>query len=513
MTKPVTCVRRMKSEDGSAFLFAIIALVVLLTVGAASLQIAMQSLDRAKHNEYSAASFNLAEAAADMAEAWLRAQPAPPSTTDPFDPLGGTVTDPTGSMSAIIYPSAGNPGTWQKTYTIEGIGQAARDSHPRRVIMKVQEQSFALYAYFTDQERSSVSNGTIWFYARDRIEGPVHTNDTLHISWDSTSADPIFRDTISSHANNVDWSPRAPRNPNEWRRVAQGGQDALTLGADYIPLPDSTERQRNAAWGDDWNFPTDEGVNVPHAGSTLTAGIFVSGDCEMEFDVDPSTGCQLIDIVQGSDTTEFTVDLENNTTTVLYPGDEDPTIYTGLPNGVIYCTGDIDSLEGTVADNYENGSTILRRNAWTIATDVSAGKDVTLTDNLQYQTPPDSTKPETHPSNLRAPAVGIVAEDVIVHRDCPNEMTIDAVILAGGENTTNGTFYYAGWQDYKRNNLHILGGIIQKKRGPIGTFNPYNNVHVSGYNKDYHYDPRMADSPPPYFPTTGEYDVKSWQEK
>jgi hypothetical protein len=36
-------------------------------------------------------------------------------------------------------------------------------------------------------------------------------------------------------------------------------------------------------------------------------------------------------------------------------------------------------------------------------------------------------------------------------------------------------------------------------------------VQRSGYSKDYRYDVRMVDSPPPYFPTTGQYDVKSWQ--
>ena len=59
----------------------------------------------------------------------------------------------------------------------------------------------------------------------------------------------------------------------------------------------------------------------------------------------------------------------------------------------------------------------------------------------------------------------------------------------------------------------VQSSIIQNKRGPIGTFNPSTNTPTSGYTKDYHYDPRMAVDPPPFFPTTGEYDVHSWQEK
>jgi len=502
-----------KNERGSIFIFSMTALVVLLILGAISVQVAMQSLHRATKEKQSAVAFNLAESAADCAEAWLRAQSAPPLLYGPVDPLGGEQTLDSGTYSAVIYSDASNPGAWLKSYTIVGTGRAAPGGVTRKVILRVQEQSFALYSYFTDQERSSVTNETIWFYARDRLYGPVHTNDRFHISWDYTSADPIFYDTVSSANSAVDWNPRAPRNANEWRRVLQGGQDALTLGADNIPLPNSTDRQKIAAWGSEYGFPTSTGVSVPHTGSMVTAGIYVTGDSQIQFSVDTPSGNQVIAITQGTKTTTITVDLDGNQTTVADGTPGSPYYYTGIPNGVIYSTGNITSLKGTLANNYENGSTILQRNAWTIATDVNAGKDITITDNLTYQTPPMSDQPPTHPSNLRAPTLGLVAEDVIVASGCPNEMTIDGVILAGGQNTTYGSFYYAGWQTIKRNNLHILGGIIQKKRGPVGTFNPNNNVQLTGYNKDYRYDPRMVDAPPPFFPTTGQYDVKSWQYK
>jgi hypothetical protein len=89
-------------------------------------------------------------------------------------------------------------------------------------------------------------------------------------------------------------------------------------------------------------------------------------------------------------------------------------------------------------------------------------------------------------------------------------MTINGVALAGGQNTTYGTFYNATWDSVKKGSLHLLGGVIQKKRGPVGTFS--GTSLVTGYNKDYKYDRRLADNPPPFFPTTGEYDLKSWQE-
>ena len=55
-----------------------------------------------------------------------------------------------------------------------------------------------------------------------------------------------------------------------------------------------------------------------------------------------------------------------------------------------------------------------------------------------------------------------------------------------------------------------LRTIIQKARGPVGTIS--GGTISTGYAKDYYYDPRLADNPPPYFPTTGSYDLISWKK-
>jgi hypothetical protein len=373
------------------------------------------------------------------------------------------------------------------------------------------------FAYFTDEERSSITDDPIWFFSRDRVYGPVHSNDTIHIDWDATSADPIFYGTVSTAKNSIAWSPRTPSNRNDWRRVLDGGPDALTLGSDDIPLPDSTDEQKIVAWGEDSGaFPSDQGVYLPEAGGQLAAGIYIEGDNAIKFAVDNATGNQIIYISQGSGatvkTTTVTVDLAGNRTTVV-DKNGDTANYSGIPNGVIYTTGNITSLSGMLANNYENGSAILQRNAWTIATEVSgdSGKDIHITNNLQYKTEPDATKPATHSSNLRAATLGVVAEDIILDSSTPAELTIDGVLLAGGENTANGSFYNADYAGKKKNNLNVLGGVIQKKRGPVGTFNPSSNTLKTGYNKNYRYDTRMVDNPPPFFPTTGQFDVKSWQ--
>jgi len=60
----------------------------------------------------------------------------------------------------------------------------------------------------------------------------------------------------------------------------------------------------------------------------------------------------------------------------------------------------------------------------------------------------------------------------------------------------------------------VYGGLVQKNRGPVGTFFSATGTKASGYDKDYHYDIRMATSPPLYVPTTTitTFNRISWQE-
>ena len=64
---------------------------------------------------------------------------------------------------------------------------------------------------------------------------------------------------------------------------------------------------------------------------------------------------------------------------------------------------------------------------------------------------------------------------------------------------------------YDAGTLKVLGGIIQNARGPVGTFNSSTGEMITGYSKNYTYDPRLASNPPPYYPTTGQYERLSWR--
>jgi hypothetical protein len=61
--------------------------------------------------------------------------------------------------------------------------------------------------------------------------------------------------------------------------------------------------------------------------------------------------------------------------------------------------------------------------------------------------------------------------------------------------------------------IYLLGGIIQYQRGPVGTFSGSPPVIDHGFQKRYLYDDRLMVDSPPYFPTTGSYEILSWYER
>lgn len=490
-------------------LLAMIALFVLLVLSAVSIEIAMQSVARASTKRNVSVARNLAEGAADSAEAWLRAQSYPPTGSATIDPLGGTQIVATGSYHASILPYPGNETAWRKRYTIVGTGRDKFGDATKTVKMQVQQQSFALYAYFTDREISSVTNGTIWFIASDRLYGPVHSNDRFHINWSTSATNPIFYGTVSSHKSSVDWSPSKPRTAAQWQKVLLGGADALTLLADYIALPTASELQKTAAWGSTGGFPTSSGVYFPAIGSQAAGGIYVVGDSSVTFTPNGTVG-QTVSVVQSSTRTDVSTDLAGHSTIVsVYNKSGSNWVlsttnnYAGLPNGVVYGTGNITSLSGTLADNVQDGSQMIVRNAWTVCTDFANAKNITITGDLAYATHPDENQPADYIDNLKAACLGVVGNNVIV-KTTANGVRIDGTVLA----TTS--FYNYYWNSGgPKGSLTISGGVIQEKRGPVGQFS--GSTIVNGYSKNYHYDPRMADNPPPFFPTTGAFDVVAWQ--
>ena len=605
------------SRRGFTFIMAVVMLLAFLVIGASCLQLANANMVMAQKQYASMRAFNVAEAYADYTEAWMRQQTSMPTlaaypdgvnmltqsgwTTPPtFD----TSTDPAKIVSCTLWPNQNNSGLPEQRFLIDSV--ATYHGVTREVIYQLRQQSFGLYMYFTDQEKTP-GGSTIEFAPFDHIYGPVHTNGQFTVDWSSTTdnGNPIFYGTVSSVSTSVNWSPNAPSTNAQWQDVLYNGQPALTLGVSDISLPASSTLQQQAAWGYPNNplgYPTQagtaNGVYVANDGSgNAIGGIYLYGDTPSLTFINGGTGVQEVKMAYttttsttnsssrspqtGSTYVQTAIQTTTNTTPItlvtqnmntknvqLSPGTDtvvstqttvtsyknnqkqgQPTVttvtnpmtesltstttYAGLTNGVIYCTGDIGSsststgVSGTLVDNLYSGTTITQANAWTVATNISAGNDIYISGNLTYQTQPNLALLQSNPSLgigadsvycTQAATLGLLADCVNILNPGVNnpsgELQIDASIMAGYNNSTDGTFTLLNYNQsgVVLGTLQVIGGIIQKYRGPVGTVSGSGTVET-GFAKDYVYDPRLGTSPPPYYPVDGDYDMISWQSR
>lgn len=502
-----------KPNSGAALLLTVISLflITLMTVGVLSLAggiIYSNNLQQLR-----AGAFNIAESGAELAALWLKDQPIPPTDTVQFNPFGGPVSFGGGTYNVTIVPDEGNDVNFLKTFWVRSTGTLGGASRTVEIVLR--QSSFGRYAYFTDREVSSISGGAIWWKAGELVDGPVHSNNTggsnFKINYNG-SWSPIFLDMVTGSGPTIDYYPSRPTNEATFKRIFADGSKGFRLGTPRIELPPTTSVQKEAAWGGT-SFPAVNGVYLQ---ADSGGGIYIRGDAAMTLGVDGS-GNQTITVVQGVNTTTITVDKNSGTCSATGPvGPGSPTSTSSLPNGVIFCAGNITSLSGTVADNKVSGGDIVVPNSMTIATEVSntdpaLNKDITITGNLVYKTRPDKTQPPDAAVNLAAGTLGLVARNVKIAGTAPQNLEINAVMMAGGQNT-DGSFYVTNYSSKTPpGTLSVLGGIIQKSRGPVGTFNSYTGTTVTGYSKNYRYDPRLAANPPPFYPTTGQYERLSWQ--
>jgi hypothetical protein len=107
--------------------------------------------------------------------------------------------------------------------------------------------------------------------------------------------------------------------------------------------------------------------------------------------------------------------------------------------------------------------------------------------------------------------LGLCAEDSIVVTNNTNNagnVTIQASLFSlnkglGVEQYNNGVV---------RGRINLLGGVSQAQRAAVGTLDGSGNVN-SGFSKSYKYDDRLMVQSPPFYPTTGSYEILSWYEK
>ena len=163
--------------------------------------------------------------------------------------------------------------------------------------------------------------------------------------------------------------------------------------------------------------------------------------------------------------------------------------HTIPPNGIIFVEDDV-WVEGTV-----NGKVTLV--SATFPDTLSTNTSIFINNNVRYV-----ARDGNH-------ALGLIAQkNIQVPRHAPTNLYIDAVMLA-----QKGRVYRAIYDNRSiKNYIEVYGGIITNKIWTWSWVNSSNNI-IDGYtNTQSIYDTKLTFSPPPYFPTSGNYTFITWEE-
>jgi hypothetical protein len=554
-------------RGGYVFLMGLFALVICMILGVSTIRVASNYQYSTSRQQSVAEALQLADAAINTGQALLRVRASTLRSTLRY-PASGTISMATGSYWVQIEPVSNDINAWVLNYKITGTGTATRFGIEKKIVIFLCPRSFSQYGFFED----TGINNYIWKTDISSIHGPFHSNGNggtrqVNVEWlKNDSRDPydpsypyIFYDTASTVCSDMNWGASGkPTTDAQWHKIFAGGQAALRTSAEAIPFPTTATEQRDTAYGGTPPTPAQTNMGVFLKSTVSNAGIYINSfdqPVTVVYSVGAS-GEQVVTINHNirsgskyvSKITEITINLANNTTstrtktgTKAFTGSEtlpfsisgsftSPTLQSGIPNGVLYCTGAINGVNGVLADNYIVNNKIARSNFWTISSDITKGTlgNITIANNLTYLHEPDFALPMTHANNVRVPAMGIIANQIrikgnitpdnnydhVAHPDrTAKDLIINGVLMGFSQyvNALNQASIYV--EDIANSKLMgdicILGGSVVKSTAVHGTIS--NGVLQYGYSKRYTYDPRMADGPLTAFPSTNQFNVLSWQ--
>ncbi len=131
--------------------------------------------------------------------------------------------------------------------------------------------------------------------------------------------------------------------------------------------------------------------------------------------------------------------------------------------------------------------------------------DITIVNDVLYE----DSSPGSGPNPGCDDMLGLIAQnDIYIAATTPNmnDCEIHAVMMALWKNLEVEDYMHGA----PRGNLTVYGGTMVEQVLHIGQYQQ--DQVISGYYRDFHWDDRLDTFWPPFFPKTGKYIVRSWQE-
>ena len=378
--------------------------------------------------------------------------------------------DPEGELMGQYSLEITAPSGCDSSVNIKSTGRTSRfPDVARKVQIKYAKMALAQYAF--------LSNSSVWFGSMESLRGPVHSNGGIRMDGTQNS---LFTSAKETYACGEGHGCSPPQEkPGIW-----GEGDGQARGLWEFPVSsidfDSITQDLAALKEDAQNFgiyisqPVDHGYHL---------------NFKTDGTVDVFRVKKLKQKVWGWDSEDWIFesnDIDEEDFYANYP----------LPAGCapifiennVWVNGQVKGRATVVAANIPEMQNKLRK--------------IIISGNIDYA---DNDS-----------VLGLIAQkDVLIPLYSPDNLSIKASMLAQKGHVMR--YYYPEWdsEPYRthniKNSITTYGSIITNA---LWTFNWGDSDEVvSGYRiTDMGYDPKLTYSPPPYFPTAGEYQLMSWEE-
>jgi len=329
------------------------------------------------------------------------------------------------------------------SYRIHAFGRAGE--RVQHITEDTQCLTYAAFGWLTDREDG------IYFATGDTVDGWVYTNDHLNIY-----GSPTFTGKVNSAGSYINYYHGGPPADNP------DFQQGVTLNSPRLDMA-SLIHSGHVTGVRDRALQADGIWLGPNSGRPYIVTFNANGTVTVDKKLWDGSWSRIIDEKDLSAT-----------------------------NGAIYVEETV-GVRGTVDGQV------------TLAT--PENKDIYVLDDLVYASPSNPASAFQPGFNFDDPAfddkLGLIAgRDIIMYKSWDSswsDMYVMASLLAVTGSMRN--YYYTS---YGFKTLHILGGVAQDTRGPVG------RADNRGFLKDYKYDQRFLEEPPPHFPIA-MYDYSLWQ--
>lgn len=492
-----TITNHIRDRRGAQLILLIVLLFVVATMGLALSNVLTQQILLNRKQARAEQAYHIAEAGIHYYR-WHLAHD-PDDFTDDTGAAGPYVHDYTdidgnvlGTFSLEITP----PVLGSTVVTVRSTGRVATGNTPPRTIeASLGIQSLGRYAVVADD--------TMRFGVGTEVFGPIHSNDGIR--FDGTAYG-----LVSSSCNTYS-DPDHSGTPESCVHTHQADPSTVFLGGTDTGAAPIAFSSFTSDLSDLRTLSQNGGIYLGGSGAQGYVIRFRTDDKVDMYIVNSQQRCQYR-LTNGGQWRDYSnIWSYNALSAFLYQGVS--SIGVTLPaNGVIFAQDDV-WVEGQI--NTARVTVVAARNPLT-----TGDATIVINNDLKYTNTDGSD------------SIGLIAQtDISVGFYSENDLEIDASVIARDGRV--GRYYYEDYTDSPNNlppsRFNPSGCGSRLDQSPVGyvhrstltltgaiiTSQRYGFAYTDGTgynNRNLYWDNNLIFSPPPHFPTIGEYTVISWDE-